>query len=162
MQGKAYSLEVRSQAVALALELGSFSRAVEALATVLPAGSDVPDDSIILRWTKRLEPSAYNVMQTERRAAIQDQWLDLEEMSLDRLKQGVRSGQLKGQLLENMAGISADKRQRAEEMERRTGSGGGIRELLALVQRKEHELLPDGSTRTTETKAIIAAEGDME
>ena len=117
---------------------------------------------MVLRWTKRLEPTAYSVMQTERRAAIQDQWLDLEEMSLDRLEEDARSGQLKGQLLENMAGIAADKRQRAEEMERRTGSGGGIRELLALVQRKEHELLPDGSTRTTETKAIIAAEGDME
>jgi len=162
MPGKPYPLEVRARAVALALELGSFTRAVEALAAVLPPGSDVPHNSMVLRWTKRLEPTAYSVMQTERRAAIQDQWLDLEEMSLDRLEEDARSGQLKGQLLENMAGIAADKRQRAEEMERRTGSGGGIRELLALVQRKEHELLPDGSTRTTETKAIIAAEGDME
>ena len=158
-QGQPFPTATRVEACKLALTLGSYSKAHEAMRATM--GEDAPDDSTIIRWVQRFEPEAFTSLQTQRKDAIASSWLDMEEMTLQAVKGAIRSGEITGQTLENMAGIAADKRLREDEIRSRGGRGDGLMGALALMQRMETVMLGDGKTRRTETRALIVSEGEM-
>lgn len=158
-QGVAYSLEVRAEACALVILLGSYAKAAAALGEKM--GDLAPNSVTILRWLQKMQPDAFSALQAQRKEALASQWVDLEEMSLEKLIAAVMSGEMSGQTLANMAGISADKRFRLEEIKSRGGGGDLMASLTAMMMREEKTMLADGSSKTTTTKALIAAEGEM-
>ena len=126
-----YSDELIAEAIAVYFELGNLHEAARTMAERHP--DSAPDFTSIRRWAKRLEPEHYNELQRQRETHIQARWLDIEEQSLDRIEQDIQSGDIKGQTLANMAGISADKRLEEKRIASRFGGGGNTYNIVALI-----------------------------
>ncbi len=135
-----YSQEIRAEAIAVVWQTRNYHEAARVMAERYPERH--PDVSQIYLWTKHMAPEWYTTIQRERQANLQSQWADTEALALERMQHDILTGEIKGQGVAITAGISADKRLKAKEIEARGGRGDTFN-ILALIEQNQSKLSPD-------------------
>jgi hypothetical protein len=142
--GRPYSDGVKAEAIALAVKLGNVSEAARTLTSKYPERA--PTAQVITYWMQELEPGAFQRLSQKQSELPQARWSQIELAALDKLEEGIESGEVKGQVLAVTAGIGADKRLKAQEIARPTLTVN----LLAMIDRRAQELMTDRDGRTIE------------
>ena len=135
-----YPLEVKAEAVAVALATGNCADAYRVMVKRYPERP--PSRDLIWRWTKSIEPERFAELQRERKEVVQNRAVDLALLSSDLLEEELAAGNIKGQTLAVTTGIIMDKVLKLLEIEKRGGGEGNTINILALIEEHQAKLTP--------------------
>ena len=157
VHGEEWSDEIKQRALALCLQTGNISEASRRLTEEL--GSDpAPPIRTVNVWVHRLNPDLYQQIANNKRAIVQERWLDVELAALDATEAAIESGEMKGQEVIVAGGIAADKRIAIENLNARFKGGSRVG-LLRMMERMEGAMR-EGKAGTRILEAVVL-EGEM-
>ncbi len=139
-----YPLEVKAEAVAVALATGNCADAYRVMVKRYP--DRPPSRDLIWRWTKSIEPERFAELQRERKEVVQNRAVDLALLSSDLLEEELAAGNIKGQTLAVTTGIIMDKVLKLLEIERKPGNNLSAQNIQInfISQERPKELPVEG------------------
>ncbi len=157
MNGVEWPDEVKSRALALCLQTGNISEAARQLRSERGKEPSPPTVTINV-WVHRSDPELYQQISNNKRAIIQERWLDVELAALDAVEEKIASGDVDAKDTAIVAGISADKRIAIDTLNARF-KGGNRAGLFRVMERIEQDIR--GGKTTTRVLEAVTEEGEM-
>lgn len=148
---------MKKRALALCLQTGNISEATRRLRAERGNQPSPPTVTVNV-WVHRTNPELYQEISNNKRAIVQERWLDLELAAIDATEEGIASGEIKGQAVIVAGGIAADKRIAIENLNARFKGGSRVG-LLRMMERMEGAMR-EGKAGTRIMEAVVI-EGEM-
>ena len=159
--GEEWSEEIKARALALCVVTGNISEASRRL-TVELGPYPAPPIRTVNVWVHRADPDLYQSIANNKRAIVQERWLDVELAALDLVERQMADGDVEPKDSAIIGGIAADKRIASDNLNARFKGGGDRFAMIRMMERVAEGMRDgkggEGGTRIMEAVVI---EGEM-